>query len=214
MPVTTTARLGRGLIAAAAATALFIGGAATPASATDTAKKTIDTYTPWGGVTYLQDFGNPDTSTYGQVVTIPNRAKRLKNFTFWMGASTHTSRGTITMRGELYGWDGTKATTPVWESKPRDLFVDPDGPLFEPVKFKAKKAKVKPGEQYVIFASVSKDYEVTDPFVTAAWGTNLVDVLPGTYTVFINDTGDESKWTSTAWTIAADYDFAMIAKFK
>jgi hypothetical protein len=118
------------------------------------------------------------------------------------------------MRGELYGWDGTKATSEVWESKPRDLFVDPDGPPFEEVRFKAKKAKVKPGEQYVIFASVSKDYEETDPFVTAAWGANLNDVYPGGYAVFLNDTGDESKWTSQTWIAGYDYDFAMIAKFK
>jgi hypothetical protein len=213
MSTTSMSRLGRQAAAGLIAVAVAIVAAAAPAAATVTAT-TIDTYQDWGGVTYLQDFGHPDTATYGQVITVPAGARKLKDFAFWMGASTHTSVGTITMRAEVYSWDGRKASKEIWESQPRELVVDPDGPLFEKVQFQVTKARLKPGKQYVLFASVSKDYEVTDPFVSAAWGANLTDVLPGGYAVFLNDTGDESQWTGQSWIPAYDYDFAMIANFK
>jgi hypothetical protein len=65
----------------------------------------------------------------------------------------------------------------------------------------------------VLFATISKDYEQTDPEVWTAWPVHSgTDPLPGGNTVWINDTGDESRWTTEAWSQIDTYDMAFKAK--
>jgi hypothetical protein len=208
----------RGAAIALGAASVALVGVAAPASATtqgtDTA--TIDTYTGWDGVSVLHPFGNPQTSTYGQVITVPAGKKKIKTFTYYMATADEASgSGTIKFRGEIYGWDGTKATTPVFESKAQTLDITLGNPDFRAVKINAKrKAKVTAGQQYVLFLSISKDYEDNPSGVLAKWACNYADVLPGGYTVYQNDDGDESQWTSTAWSQIDSFDLAMKARLR
>lgn len=200
----------RAVVAAGVAT-LAITAVAGPATAgsIDGDTATIDTYTGWDGVSYLYPFGYPDTSTYGQVITVPAGKTTIDNFTFYLAADAGT--GTLTVRGEVYGWDGTKATTKIFQSKAKSVDIDASDPAYYPVKIKSKHKAVTAGQQIVLFLTISKDWEENPSGVAARWAENYADVLPGAYTVYINDGGDESQWTTASWSQIPDWDFAMKA---
>jgi hypothetical protein len=186
----------------------------TSASAARPDTPNIDTYSVWNGTDYVFPFGHPNTTTYGQTVTVPSGTTRLIRFAFWMAADTGT--GTIQLRGEVYRWDGDSATgSAVWESNVRRVkFVEGD-PTFQRVKFRVDGvAKLVPGETYVFFASIDKDYEETDPNVLNHWGANEFDALPGGAVVYQNNGGDEEAWTTQGWSSISDWDFAMRAKIR
>src|SRR3954447_8591313 len=84
-----------------------IGVVSVPASA-GVESRAIDTYKVWNGTDYVHPFGQPNTSTYGQTVVIPAGLHHVRKFKFWM--APNTGDGTILMRGEIYAWDGEKAT--------------------------------------------------------------------------------------------------------
>lgn len=202
-------------VALVAAPLLLVGTAAPSFAATDTTTAVKwNTYPDWDGTTYLWGFGNPDTATYGQSFTAPEGVKKLKKFQFAVGANTGT--GTMTVRGELYGWDGSKATDMIWESKnPTTIDLTQGDPTWHKVKMKLKKkGKVTAGQQYVMFLTVSKDYEDNPVGLIAQWGMTAADALPNSQTVWINDTGDESRWTTETWSGIPTQDFALKAKFK
>jgi hypothetical protein len=166
------------------------------------AKTMIDTWSSWDGCCSVGTFGHPDTSTYGQVITIPEGENKLKSVTWYMQASLGS--GTLTYRSAVYTWDGTKAGEKVAHGKKKTLEVTVGDPEFYPTttKFKKKhKAVVEAGEQYVVFATISLDYEETDPNVSVNWPVHQYgdDVLPGGDFVFINDSGNEALWTTQAW---------------
>jgi hypothetical protein len=202
----------RGAAIACGVASIALVGMPGPANAsTDTA--TIDTYTSWDGVSYLYPWGNPDTSTYGQVITVPAGKKKLRSFTFYMADNTGT--GTLTFRGEVYGWDGTKATTQKFESGVKTLSLTAGDPTYKPVKISTgRRTKLTAGSQYVLFLSISKDYEANPPDVLSQWACNYTDVLPGGSTVYLNDAGDESQWTTTPWSQIDTFDMAMKATLR
>jgi hypothetical protein len=190
--------------------AVALAGAPNATAASDA--PTFDTYSSWAGDSVIGPFGHPNTTTYGQVITVPAGLKKVEWFTYYMGAGG--TEGTLKVRGEVYGWDGTKATREIAETRVKDVEVTGGDPTFNPVKFKLRGAKVRPGKQYVLFASISKDYEESDPNVTTNWPVHTTDVLPGGNTVFLNDSGDESQWTSAPWSQITTYDMAFKAKLK
>jgi hypothetical protein len=168
------------------------GGAASPLPRRD---PTINTWPAWqGGV--VTSFGCPHTSTYGQVITVPEGMTRLTRFNFYQSDSGLP--GSLIMRGEVYAWDGSKATgTPLWESRPRPVdYADED---FHRKQFRPHGVDdLEPGAQYVIFASVSKDWERCDDYGLSWEYVHNHEYRPGTF-VYLNDAGDASQWTSSAW---------------
>jgi hypothetical protein len=212
--MTSRATILRHCTVAVGAAALALGVAA-PAGATTTAKTVIDTYDDWDGSSYIYEFGNPNTTNYGQVITAPAGTKKVKSFTFYLAGST--GAGTMTVRGEVYGWDGAAvhATTKVAESKKKQVELSQGDPTFYPVKIKVKKSKkITPGEQYVIFLTVDKDFEANPPMLLSKWADVQTDVLPGGDLVFLNSGGDESQWTSGTWNVISGYDMAFTATLK
>src|ERR1043166_9713031 len=119
------------------------------------AAKGISTYKSWNGSSIIEPFGCPNTTTYGQVITIPKSKTHLGKFTFsWINLNT----GSMVMRGEVYAWDGQKATgSALYESRKRTISFS-DG-LIHKVTFRANLVPVTPGAQYVLFGSIDKDYE-------------------------------------------------------
>ena len=177
-------------VAATAGAAAFVFAAlgSSPASA-------INTYKSWDGVQYVFPFGCPDTTTYGQVITIPKSKHTLNKFTFsW---ATYAGSGSMVVRGEVYAWDGSKATgSSLYESSPRTISFNDSS--FHKESF-APALPVTPGAQYVLFASIDKDYEQCTGDYTLKWG--LVDdsaYSKGTF-VYQNNAGDEGQWTVTPW---------------
>jgi hypothetical protein len=191
----------RALLLATACAATFAFGAGNLAFA-----GAISTYSSWNGSSVIEPFGCPDTTTYGQVITMPAGKTHLGKFHFsWINLDS----GSMVVRGEVYAWDGTKATgSALYESNPKTISFN-DG-LFHKVTFKATLVPVTPGAQYVIFASIDKDYEQCQNNYEVEWGFVGSDVYPGGNFVFQNNSGDESQWTATPWVdVGADAAFKV-----
>jgi hypothetical protein len=126
----------------------------------------------------ISAFGENATETYGQTVTVPDGFPVLNSFTFLMNLPS-----TTIFRGEVYAWDGQKATgKKLFESKPMTTAGSGSN---EQITFDTGGKKLKAGKQYVLFATVSKD-----PGGSGAGSWPLV--TPGTYSdgqfVFDNNT--------------------------
>jgi len=177
--------------------------ASTPASA-------VSTYKSWDGSQDVTEFGCPDTTTYGQVITVGNK-NTLNKFAFsWLYVGS--DGGSMVVRGEVYAWDGQKATgSALWESKPRTIsFTDA---VFHSETFKTGPLPLTPHAQYVLFASIDKDYEQCTNNYILGWGSVDDSVYgKGTF-VYQNNAGDESQWTNSAWnTFGIDLAFKAVLK--
>lgn len=165
------------------------------------ASTTIDTTPYWNGSTFISSFGYPNSSTYGQVITAPtNTDTVLQSFSFHMNLPA-----TCTFNGYVYAWDGTKATgTALYKSS---TMATLGSGSFEKIVFKTEGITLIPGNQYVLFASVSED---TGSGV-GKWGSvGTQDAYLGTGDTFVylNNTTDTAQWTTVAWgTIAQDLAF-------
>src|SRR5262245_15628606 len=118
-------------------------------------KPTINTYKSWDGSEDVIPFGCPDTTTYGQVITVPSGKSHLNKFTF---AWVNLNSGSFKVRGEVYAWDGAKATGSALYQSPARFVAISDG-LYHFETFKPGGASVTAGHQYVIFASIDREYE-------------------------------------------------------
>ena len=188
------------LTAASAAVFALTALASGPASA-------IGTYKDWDNSSQVIDFGCPDTTTYGQTITIPADKHFMNKIVFsWINFS---SPGSMVVRGEVYAWDGTKATgSALWEGVPRTISYNDN--LFHRIHFNTGVLAVTPGQQYVVFASIDKDYEQCQNNYELGWGlVTSGDVYPGGGFVYQNNAGDENQWTTTAWNTFGGEDLAF-----
>jgi hypothetical protein len=191
----------------ASAVAIAFVAFGTAAASASTEGATINTYPAWDGSSEVVDFGCPNTTTYGQTITVPEGKTSLKKFTFsWINLNS----GSMLVRAEVYAWDGAKATGSSLFEKKRKITLS-DG-AFHNETFKTKGVPVTPGSQYVLFASIDKDFEkCTDNYVLG-WGlVNTGDPYPGGGFVYQNNTGDESQWTLTPWSSFGGEDVAFKA---
>jgi hypothetical protein len=101
----------------------------------------------------------------------------------------------VLFRGEVYAWDGTKATgSALFESQQRTT----SGLQVQDITFDTGAIPLTPGSQYVLFFSAAKDFEVSAG--TGRFRSRTDDtVYPGGKFVFLNNGTDESLWTSSAW---------------
>jgi hypothetical protein len=168
---------------------------------------TIDTITGWDGTSTVSSFGIANTATYGQVVTAPPGETSLTSFSFEMNLPS-----TVAFRGEVYAWDSVngRATGPsLYESAPTQTA----GAGFQIVTFNMA-VPVTPGQQYVIFASNSKDQAGHSG--AGSWGQVGGSPYAGGGFVFINNGPDPTQWTTGAWTenfLGAGGDLAFRAVF-
>ena len=114
----------------------------------------INTNPAWNGTQYISSFGVPNTATYGQIVTVPAGETALTSFSFWIN-----DQGTvITFRGEVYAWDAvnSRATgSALYESAPVSTS---GGSTYQQFTFSIPGGvPVTAGQQYVIFATTSRD---------------------------------------------------------
>lgn len=163
------------------AVALLLGTQA-PLGAT-----TIDTTAAWNWSSYVYSFGyTGNTPTYGQTIKVPDEETVLTSFTFYLKVAT-----TVTFRGEVYAWDGTKATgSSLYESAPTHTN---QGQNFEAVTFNTGLTSVISGHTYVLFATTSKDTGSG----SGDWGYIPQDVY--TDGDFVYTSKNVSQWTTDAW---------------
>jgi hypothetical protein len=155
----------------------------------------INTHKSWDGRSYVEPLGCPGATTFGEVITIPSGKTHLGKFHFWW---INYNTGSMVVRGEVYAWDGSKATgRALYESKPRTISFS-DG-LSHNVAFKASLVPVTPGAQYVIFASIDKDYEQCTNGYVVGLGYIRSDVYSGGMFVFQRNGGVERRWTHRTW---------------
>jgi hypothetical protein len=166
----------------------------------------INTYKDWKGA-IVEFFGCPGVSTaYGQVITVPKGKTHLNSFSFWF--ENYTGGGPMVVRGEVYKWDGEKASgTALYESQPRKINVDfrAHEETFAPM------IVVSPG-RYILFASVDKDFKKCQE-AGYGWGA-LDDVYPGGAWVHQENEGDYRHWTTAPWSTDGATDLAIKASLK
>ena len=121
-------------------------------------------------------------------------------------------------RGEVYEWDGAKASgRKLWESPPRQLTLEAHSSVFyETVTFTTGGVRLNGGKRYVLFASVSKDFEkLVDP-AFGCMGILFTHGYPGGQFVSLDNGTDESQWTTVPWSPLPDgptWDLAFKASF-
>jgi hypothetical protein len=176
------------LAAAAAAAALLAVGASAD---------TITTFPTWDGTTALSSYGlGLSTPTYGQTVT--GTGENLRSFTF----SINANGGTVTARGGVGVWDGTKATSVLWLDP---TFQTVTGSTFTTVTFTTPNVTLQSGQSYVLFASAYGDGGGGG----ATWAENQnADSYTGGARVYTNE--NSSSYATDAWDgVSGSQDFAF-----
>jgi len=170
----------------------------------------IGTKKKWDGVQREPGFGCVNaTTTFGQVITVPSNKHTLNKFSFWWVRSTN---GSMVVRGEVYAWDGQKATgNSLYESSPRTINFTDDS--FHKEGFAPAGLAVTPGARYVLFASTDKDFGQCSEGAVLAWGAVDDSAYAGGTFVFLNSGGDSGKWTTQTWHTAG-LDTAFKAAIK
>jgi choice-of-anchor A domain-containing protein len=170
----------------------------------------IDTTPSWNGHNSVGPFGkfNNGKSAYtlGQVVTAPATDTVLTSFTFYMGQPT-----TIQFRGMVYEWNGSRATGPqLYESALRSTS---NAAIFEAVTFNTGNLQLVAGKQYVLLATISKDFEANpnNNFV-GQWGDVPSSTYPGGDFVYVNSVSDLAALTTQNWSFIG-LDLAFKASF-
>jgi hypothetical protein len=179
------------------------------------ATTTIDTTPSWktAGSQVLSGFGYTVnfccTATEGQTVTVPATDTTLDSFTFYVDLPTN-----LIFRGEVFAWDPTtgnpaeftsgNATGPaLYESGQMHTTSYNNGFKPQPITFNIPDGlALTAGEQYVLFFSISKDYEANAPTAGIPGFTGYIatDAYSEGDFVFINNEGDANKWTTMPWT--------------
>jgi len=171
---------------------------------------TIDTFKSWDGSLFVEPFGCPSTTNYGQTFIAPKKSTMTK-FTFWM-ANLRDNPGKMVVRGEIYAWDGEKAIgAPLWESNPRAIsYKDSD---FHAETFKTGLLPLTPGVAYIMFATIDKDYAKCKNNYALEWADMDDSVYPGGGMYYQDNAGDPAQWTMKPW-VQRGNDLAFIAYFK
>lgn len=165
----------------------------------------IDTNPSWNGTTFISSFGNPNTATYGQTVTVPAGEGFLASFSFQINDQGNV----LPFQAAVYAWDAvnSRATGPaLYLSAP----VSTTGANAY-VRFTfAPNVAVTPGQQYVLMATTSYNQPANGAM---RWGALTSDT---TYTggqfVFINNGTNTAAWTTQTWSNIAE-DLAFTAVF-
>ncbi|WP_182066945.1 IPT/TIG domain-containing protein [Curtobacterium sp. ME12] len=184
------------IAAALTAIALTVFGPAAAANASTVSN-------PGPPTSSFSPFGPYFTSVYGQTVTAPARSTALNAFSFQIESS-----GPMVVRGEVYAWDGRKATGPaLFESDPLTLVGDSTAHV---VSFRTGGTELVPGSEYVLFATLLRDVQPDSPD-SSAWPTTG-DVMPG-QVVFLNARSFDQV-TRTPWDAAPALDLMYTAEFE
>jgi len=101
---------------------------------------------------YWYDLGYPNTATYGEIFTAPNTDTNLESFSFW--AANPVVSGDILLGGYIATWTGSNAGTLLYSSPSYDYPNTGEAQI----SFNTGGVTLVPGQQYVMFLSVSQYY--------------------------------------------------------
>jgi hypothetical protein len=173
----------------------------------------ISDYKAWDGQQVTGFFGCPNTTTIGEVITVRDKTM-LNKFTFpWAFDIVFGQPGSMVVRGEVYQWDGTKATgNALWESKP--ITIAWEDSTIHQVEFKTGPVPLQPNTQYVIFASIDKDFAQCTPGYLLSYGFVPDNAYKGGTLVGLNSGGDYTQWTTQPWLQGTGTDEVFSAAVK
>ena len=148
---------------------------------------------PHGGTS--APFGEPDSATYGQTVTVPLIDNQLNSFSFWL--SDWQNPDFVDFAAYVMQWDGAKATGPVlWQSAPQSTTNNGGAGGFEMFTFNTGRLQLVSGQKYVLFISASEYFDSLTG--QASFYTASVDYPEGNF-VFMNNGSDFSMLTTNTW---------------
>jgi len=161
---------------------------------------TIDTNPPNASIS---TFGNPNTATYGQVITAVAGTTTLDSFSFKIQTT-----GSITYRAYVMAWNGTQAVGPILFESANQVAT---GIGFQQYTYNTGGVGLSPGTQYVLFASISNTYLPGNSAGTMAARSD--NPYAGGSFVYMNNGPSFSLLTSTPWSSFSGYDLAITANF-
>jgi len=164
--------------------ALLTAGVSVPAMA-QTTYDTTGSY--FGDIT---SFGEPDTSTYGQVFTVGSD-NVLNTFSLYLEGGS----GPISFKGYLYAWDGSHATGSALYASGTLSFT---GGLSE-YDFSTGGVTLATGQQYVAFLSTSGLQDGGQITTGMPFDGNFGSSTIGGGMVWYNTGNDFSALTSNSW---------------
>jgi hypothetical protein len=189
------------------------------------ASTTIDTTGDWipQGTSFAQlGWGQFNTATFGQTVTVPATDTKLDSFTFYLDLPTE-----LMFRGEVYAWNnsptacgsGPCATGQALYQSPSATQTTVYNPApgssqdFQPITFNTGGINLAAGQQYVLFVTVSVDW-TANAGIDAGCGGCLDNpgfiggAVPNTdsysggdfFEIYNqNQSSDTSQWTTMPW---------------
>jgi hypothetical protein len=165
------------------------------------------TYNNFNGYSdYWHPFGNPNTATYGELFTAPSAPDtNLANFSFYMGSPDVS--GDILLGAYIATWTGTNAGTLLYSSPSLDY----DNAGQEKLTFDTGGLTLTPGQQYVMFLSVSQYYGQSAGEAFISQGSSI----PGLNGFgWYNNGGDFNALFTNSWdNFGASPDWAVELNF-
>jgi hypothetical protein len=153
---------------------------------------------------YWNPFGYPNTATYGELFTAPSGVSNLSSFSFYMG-DTLTS-GNIITGAYIATWNGSMAGSLLYSSPQ----INYDNLGNEQITVNGANVAVNPGQQYVMFLSISQYYgQSSGTSYVSQGGTN--QYLNGF--VYNNNSGDFNSLFTSAWSGPLSPDWAVNLDF-
>lgn len=146
----------------------------------------------WNGSAAVGTFGQPNTATYGQTITVGGDTL-LTDFSF----RVRTTQGTTRFAAYVMQWNSglNRATGSILFDS--GLMTNVAGPSFNTISA-APNINLVSGLQYVLFLSISNFFDGTDDF--AAWGqTQSSNTYSGGEFVFMNNGNNFGQLTSSSW---------------
>lgn len=170
------------------------------------AATTISTLPFSGGV---HPFGEDNTATYGQTVTVPVVDNVLDSFSFWL--DDYLDPGYVDFAAYVMAWDGSKATGAVlWQSAMQTTTNNGGAGGMEQFIFNTGGVSLGGGGQYVLFLCASDYFDGVMGTSQSKFGATA---YAGGHFVYLNNGSDFSALTTTSWDQVAEVDWAFEATF-
>lgn len=157
----------------------------------------------------ISPFGEPDTATYGQTITVPGGDNVLDSYAFWLNDAVNPDY--VDFAAYVMAWDGNKAAGPIlWQSAPQSTTDNGGLDGYEGFTFNTGGVALTAGAQYVLFLSASDYFD-------GSMGTSYIPEgatdYDGGHFVFMNNGSDFSLLTVQNWDQWTWADWAFEASF-
>jgi len=163
------------------------------------------TNTPaWNGSDSIAAFGEPNTATYGQTITV-GTDHFLNSFSFNL-ASFRGAK--VDFQAYVYAWDGSKASGPaLYTSAANSLAAGSNS--YVNFSYNTGGINLTTGSQYVLFLNASNQFDGFSG--DAKFGFTYSSTYNGGDFYYLNNGPTFSQVTSTDWSKVSDGDLAFTA---